>query len=148
MSAQSGTSATRGHAAPARHEVGKSALWFGILAAPIAWLTGQLLDYGTASYVCAANSAAPAARLVRATEPWFLWLTGVGFLIALVSCWIAYRNWDRTRAERPGSGHHLLELGEGRTRFLAMCGLVTSGGFSLAFLFTGAYMVVAPLCAR
>jgi hypothetical protein len=148
MSAQSGTSSARGHAAPARHEVSKLALWFGILAAPTAWLLDQMLDYGVASQVCAAQSAATTAQLVRASAPWFLWFTGATFLIALVSCRVAYRNWCKTRTERSGSGHHLLQSGEGRTRFLAMCGLITSISFSVAFLFTAAYMMVAPLCAK
>lgn len=148
MNAHSGTSSSRGHAAPARHAVGKWALWFGILGAPGAWLVVQMFDYGAASQFCGARSAEPAAQLVRATAPSFLWLTGLAFLVALAGCWVAYRNWRRTRNEQSGSGHHLLELGEGRTRFMAMCGLVTSVSFSLAFLFTGAYMIVAPLCAR
>lgn len=146
MSAPGQTS--RGHAAPARDEVGKLSLWFGIVAAPLAWLTDQILDYAAASHLCAGKSAEAAVSLMRASSPWFLFCTGTSFLIALVSCWIAYRNWRATRHEQPGSGHHLLESGEGRTRFLAMCGMLTSVSFALAFLFTAAYMVVAPLCAR
>jgi hypothetical protein len=148
MSAQPGSPSERGHAAPARHEVSRGALWFGILAAPTAWLGVQILDYGAASRFCGARSAEPSAQLVRAIEPWFLWLTGAAFLIALVGCWVARRNWLRTRNEQSGSGHHLLKFGEGRTRFLAMCGLLISVSFCVAFLFTAAYMVVAPLCAR
>jgi hypothetical protein len=148
MSAQGGTSSARSHAAPARHEVSKLSLWFGLLAAPAAWLLDQILDYAAASHICAGKTAESAVQLVRASAPWFIWCTGVSFLIALVSCWVAYRNWSRTRTERSGSGHHLLELGEGRMRFLAMCGLLTSTSFSVAFLFTAAYMVVAPLCER
>lgn len=148
MSAQPETPSPRGHAAPSRHEVSKRSLWFGILAAPTAWLGVQMLDYGAASYLCGARSAEASAQLVRAIEPWFLWLTGAAFLIALAGCWVSRSNWLRTRKEQSGSGHHLLELGEGRTRFMAMCGLLTSVSFSVAFLFTAAYMVVAPLCAR
>lgn len=148
MSARSGTTSSRGHAAPARHAVGKWALWYGVLGAPTAWLVVQMLDYGAASHVCGARSAESGAQLVRGTEPWFLWLTGFAFLIALGASSVAYRNWRRTRNEQSGSGHHLLELGEGRTRFMAMCGLLTSVSFSLAFLFTAAFLLVAPLCSR
>jgi hypothetical protein len=112
----------------------------------MAWLGVQILDYGAASRFCGARSAEPSAQLVRAIEPWFLWLTGAAFLIALAGCWVARRNWLRTRNEQSGSD--LQELNEARTRFMAMCGLLTSVSFSVAFLFTGAYMVVAPLCAR
>jgi hypothetical protein len=53
---------------------------------------------------------------------------------------VAWRSWSRTREENQGSSGAgdahgpaaaLLETGEGRTRFMALAGVLTSGGFLL-----------------
>jgi hypothetical protein len=64
----------------------------------------------------------------------------------LVAAGVAVYNWRKTRHEMSGSAHYLLEVGEGRTRFLAMFGVFTSGGFLIAFIFSAAMLFLIPLC--
>jgi hypothetical protein len=40
----------------------------------------------------------------------------------------------------------LIERGEGRTRFLAMCGLMLSIGFFVAITFTSITLLLSPVC--
>jgi hypothetical protein len=47
-----------------------------------------------------------------------------------------------------GGSHHLVEVGEGRSRFLAVCGMVTAGGFFIAIAFNTLSVLLVPLCAR
>jgi len=123
-------------------------LWFGILAAPLAWSAQELFSYGVASRLCGMKSARTAAALATATSPWFMTILIVTFLMALAGLLVAARSWRRTREERRGSGHHLPHPAEGRARFMAMWGLLTSIGFVIAFFFTAAYMVAAPVCGK
>ena len=59
---------------------------------------------------------------------------------------LALRSWRRTRDEQPGSAHHLLSSGNGRTRFLAVCGLLSSVLFLIALVAASATLFLLPLC--
>jgi hypothetical protein len=76
-----------------------------------------------------------------------LWAFNAAALVAaIVGLWIAARNWSATRRERGGNSTHLIELGEGRTRFLAMCGMLAGAGFVVAILFSSVSLLLSPLC--
>jgi hypothetical protein len=150
MTAQTGSSAFPQHPSPARREVGPFRLLFGLLAAPLAWWAEELFSYGVASRLCRMKAAGSGQSLTVADSPWFWILLAGTAVIALAGFLVALGNWRRTRGEQrreqSDGGHHLLELGEGRSRFLSMCGMLTSGGFLIAFLFMLANLVLAPLC--
>ncbi len=136
------------HPSPARHAISLPLLWFGVLAAPCAWIVEELVSYGVASHVCGLRSADGEPVVRTAGSPWFWIVLGVAFAIALAGGWVALRNWRVTRAEKGGGGDHLLEPGEGRSRFLAMCGVLLSGGFLIALVFMLAGLALAPLCGK
>lgn len=125
-----------------------AALWFGLFAAPAAWALDELLQYFMASRLCGMNASNTAQMLTRADAPGLSVVGIVTFIIALAGLWVALSNWRQSREEQSGSGHHLIERGEGRTCFLAMAGLLTSCGFAVAFLFIFAQLYVAPLCLK
>jgi hypothetical protein len=60
---------------------------------------------------------------------------------------VALRGWRATAQESPGPAHHLMEAGEGRTRYLSMIGM----GFSLLFFVASVFGIliyaIEPLCA-
>jgi hypothetical protein len=69
----------------------------------------------------------------------------IAVAICVVAGLVAWRNWRRTRAEKEGSGYHLIESGDGRSRFMAMVGMICSGLFLLATAFaTGLLFMVQP----
>lgn len=58
----------------------------------------------------------------------------------------AWRSWRLTRQEHPDSAHGLLTRGEGRTRFMAMSGMLTSALFLMALVFSTAALFTVPAC--
>ena len=59
----------------------------------------------------------------------------------------ALRAWRRTRDEKPGGGHYLLDVGEGRTRFTALSATIVSGIFLFAILAEFAALLIFGRCA-
>ncbi|MDQ6679445.1 MAG: hypothetical protein M3Y67_00575 [Pseudomonadota bacterium] len=110
------------------------ALWFGLLGAPLAWGLQELVNVSLAGYACFPHDVPLAAPL---------WPNLVGIvigvdLVALVGCvaaWLAaFYSWRRTREEKPGDAEQLLGSGDGRTRFMAMAGVMTGMLFLVATL--------------
>ena len=140
------SSASPPHPAPERHSVSRAALWFGLLAAPLAWAIDELVLYYVASHLCELKTHDLAGTLARGTSPWFIGVSVAALLVALAGVWVSYGSWHKSQREKGGSEAKLIEVGEGRTRFLAMCGLLTSVGFLIGFLFIFSQLWVAPLC--
>jgi hypothetical protein len=137
------------HPSPHRHEVGLPALLFSLAAGPTGWITQLLLGYGLSSYACFPKDepylASPPPGwggehlILLAINLCCLGLVAAGFLVALAS-------WRRTQAEKEGGAHHMLEVGEGRTRFLSLCGILACGLFGSAILFDTLPIVGTPAC--
>jgi hypothetical protein len=134
------------HPAPHRNRVGLVALLFGIAAAPLAWSTQVLFSSSLAGYVCYPHAAPLSTPLWSGWQPVLFTMAGVAIGVAIVGGLISSRNWRRTFQERPGSAHQLLELGEGRTRFMAMCGMLISALFVYALLFALTALWLVPPC--
>ena len=130
-----GSDASERHPAPARGQVPLSALWFGFAGAPAAWSVQTLVNLSLSAHSCF-------PRLTPLASPTTGGLRGIEFgvsLAALAVCIaatsVAWRTWWRTRDEhqqgtgrgrehQPGAA--LLETGEGRTRFMALAGVLAS----------------------
>ena len=137
-----------GHPAPQRNRVGLAALLFGIAAAPAAWNAQLLLSVALSGHACY-----PRNRLLSAPLWGNLWWTLlgisiIGIVFAIAGGAVAWRSWRRTYNESPGTTHHLLDRGQGRTRFMAMCGNLTSAVFLLALIFGTAAFFLVPLCGN
>jgi hypothetical protein len=137
-----------GHPAPHRNRVGLAALLFGIAAAPAAWNAQLLLSVALSGHACY-----PRNRLLSAPLWGNLWwillgISIIGIVFAIAGGAVAWRSWRRTFNESLGTAHHLLDRGEGRTRFMAMCGILTSAVFLLALIFGTAAFFLVPLCGN
>lgn len=117
-------------------------LWFGVLAAPLAWSAHELLSYGLASFLCDLKPGAIGAQMHALSLP-FVIATCLMLALALAGAWTALRNWRAVPSNPDPS-----DIGAERSRFLAHCGLINSVVFLTAFCFTIAEMVFAPLCGR
>jgi hypothetical protein len=136
-----------GHPAPHRHRVTRLTLALALFLAPAAWLLQLSLSYAVAARACYPH----ATPLQQPSWSGLRWLLA-GFSLAAIalSVWaiaIAFRLWQRTREEHHGSANMLIDVGQGRTRFLAMCAMMASTGFLVALLFTGATLFGVPPCA-
>ena len=113
---------------------GTAALWFGVLGAPAAWLVLFQLNYVLIPWAC--------------PKPWLMTLirlaTLVFLLAVLMATLVCWREWNRTR-ER--SARPACEKDEvGRTRFLALLGLMSGALFFLIILGQGIAIFMINPC--
>ena len=144
-----------GHPAPQRGNVPLWTLWFGFLGAPLGWTVQSLANTALASHGCY-------PQLYPLQSPITGGLRGILFAVSVVAIGIgvaalamSWSTWRRTRGEHQensgnpsrqhGHGTAALETGEGRTRFMALSGVLTSVVFLLVILaHTAAIFVVLP----
>jgi hypothetical protein len=134
------------HPSPHRQRVGVGALAFGLCGGPAAWFVAAMASVVLAQKACYPGRMPlpfPAFSGVLMTLGV---LNGIACVVTIAAGVAAYRSWMTTRGEHPGSGQTLLEIGEGRARFMAMAGIVTSAGFLAAILFGIPAIVYGPLC--
>jgi nicotinamide riboside transporter PnuC len=102
-----------------REPRGIAALWFAVLAGPLAWMLGLNAEYSLVRVACAKDS--------------MLYLHAVSLLtllLALAGGWVAWREWKRSGGEWPGEEGGTIP----RSRFMAALGLLASALFSLTIL--------------
>jgi hypothetical protein len=137
------------HPAPLRGQVPKVLLAVCVAAGPLAWFVQLCAGYGLASWACFPHDARRALPLSgwNWTFPAMVALLVLGVIVALAALLVSWRTLERTREEAEGGHHHLMEIGAGRTRFLALWGTVFSAGFAIATLLTVVAFIVVPRCA-
>jgi hypothetical protein len=134
------------HPAPERHKVRFGALCFALAAPPLAWSIQSIVGYGVSSEACYPGDTPRMAPTFPGMWDVLVALNAAALVVGVFAVLVASRNWSVTRGESGGEPRHLLERGEGRTRFLAMCGLLIGAGFVVASLFSTAALVLSPLC--
>jgi hypothetical protein len=135
------------HPAPRRGRVSDALLFTALVAAPLAWAAQLLLDYALASHACFPTDA-PRAGL-PATSAVHAWLLGVNLVaLALASAATATSLviWRRTQGEAGGGHAHLVDAGQGRTRFFAIWGVWSGVWFIIQILFQTIAAVGVPGC--
>ncbi|MBZ9673667.1 hypothetical protein [Mesorhizobium sp. ES1-3] len=132
-----------GHPAPQRHDARPVLLVFALLAAPAAWTAQLLFAFASTSYIC----AGPTATAVPAwLAPAVIGLNLAALAIAASALVVALALLRRTLDEHRQRSGGVLEVGEGRTRFLAVWGLFTSLAFVVATLANSFSLLLVPLC--
>jgi hypothetical protein len=134
------------HPSPHRDRIGPWAMWFAILGAPLAWSVQQLVNPPIFAHGCFPNDMPLAEPIWRNGESVAFTVELAAIVVCVLAAIVAWRNWRRTRAEKEGSGHHLLEAGDGRSRFMAMVGLICSSLFLLAVLLSTGLLYLVPGC--
>lgn len=134
------------HPSPQRRRVGLAALFFGLGAAPFAWNAQLLLSTALSGHACYPRDVPLALPIWNGAWGILLAIGLAALALAVTGGLVSWRNWRRTQDEAGGSAHHLLDVGEGRTRFLAMFGLLTSFLFALGIVFATAGVLLVPLC--
>jgi hypothetical protein len=142
------------HPAPARHDVSSGLLWFGLLGGPAAWTMQTLVDLALTSHGCYPRLFPLAAPMLAGLRGILVTVSFAALIVCFFAAFAAIRTWGQTRhehqastgaGEKHGPGAALLETGEGRTRFLALSGLMTSIVFTIAVLaHTVSIFIVGP----
>lgn len=134
------------HPSPHRDRVGGLSMALCILGAPAAWSLQQIVAASLFAHGCFPKDAPLVTPIGSAVMPTVAAVEGVALMACLAAGLLAARNWRRTRGEKAGTGHHLVESGDGRSRFMAMVGLMCSGLFGLATLYAAALLFMVRPC--
>lgn len=134
------------HPSPHRGKVSAAWLLAGLAIPPTAWVLGMLVGFIISSNACpSVASAAPQVGL--AGDAALLIVVELVCLAATIASGLmSRRQWRRVRLEKQDSEHAHLTLGEGRTRFIALTGMLTSGVFAVAILFNLLEPILIPIC--
>jgi len=149
----SGTAA--GHPAPQRGNVALWTLWFGFLGAPLGWTLQTLANTAVASHGCYPQLFPLHSPMTGAMRGILFVISLVAIIAGVAALAVSWSTWQRTRGEhqeksgadasRHDQSTAALETGEGRTRFMALSGLLTSVVFLIVILaHTAAVFVVVP----
>ena len=135
------------HPAPHREKAPYALLAFCLFAAPIGWALHLLANTSIAGQNCVGAAVGNSVRGHSASALSAIYLIDlIAILLAAAAGYVAYELWTRTKEEKAGDVHRLVHAGEGRTRFLALCGLLTSILFGLAILADAIGVLVGPPC--
>lgn len=135
------------HPAPERGRVSTLRLLGALLLAPLAWLAQLLASYFFAANACQRGSEGLVPSSVSTLWLILILINLLCLVAGLFGMLFAWRAWRRTRGEKPGGGHHLLDVGEGRTRFAALSAAIVSGIFLFAILAEFSALLILQRCA-
>jgi hypothetical protein len=110
------------------------ALWFGIGAAPTSWFLQLAVGYWAWAQRCYPADVPLSGQTAPALPATLLALDALCAVVAVAGFAAAFLVWRPLRAETP-AGTVLVHIAEGRTRFLAVWGMLSSGCFLVAILF-------------
>jgi hypothetical protein len=138
---------TQSHPAPHRRRVSATLMLFAVTGAGGAWLIQLIVGYALAAHRCYPDNLPILSSGVPGwSYPVLLVLNVLAIVTAVAAAIAARRIWHRTKNEHDSSTHHLLTAGEGRTRFMAMCGQLAGLGFLIAILFDTVAIYTVPRC--
>jgi hypothetical protein len=137
------------HPAPHADRVALGESFFGLCGGPVAWFLQLCTLYALADQPCFNSSQRALQPLAKYS--WTSMAMGivaiVALLIALAAFLSSWRAYQRTSEEQPGGRDALLEIGAGRTRFLALWGMVFGAGFAITIVANAVGQTVLPRCA-
>jgi hypothetical protein len=134
------------HPSPHRAETGLAALLYGLVAGPAAWVVEQLVNATLAQEACFPGTERLATPTIANLHILHAAVLVVAILVSASGAIIALGAWRATKGEQAGGSHTLLSIGEGRSRFMALSGLLTSLGFIVGALFSVPALIFVPAC--
>jgi Na+/proline symporter len=143
---QDSAAARQPHPSPHRHRVLAGAVWFGLLGAPLGWSLQELVNVSLAGYACYPHDTPLATPLWTNLNDVSLGVEAAAAVLCVGALIAAVLTWRRTRHEKAGDTHQLLGSGDGRTRFMAMAGMITSALFLVATGLAALNLFGVPPC--
>ena len=121
-------------------------LFAGMVVAPFAWAIQLLIAYALAAHACYPTDVALAAPVVPHLRRLVVGVTAATWILLVVGVAIAWSNWKSTHRQSSSGPHEIIQTGDGRARFMSLCGLLVSGVFAIALLFTTVGAFLVPDC--
>jgi hypothetical protein len=133
-------------AAPETRSVRFVTLMLGACAAPIFWLGQMMLAYGVTAYVCYPGDHPQSLATARPLFAVLLAFDAVALIACAAGGLVSWRAWRCSTHDKARNHRHVLHTGEGRDRFLALWGIMSSLWFFAAILFNVIASVMVPPC--
>lgn len=124
------------HPSPHRAQASPWALWTGLLLAPLAWFVQLAIDTPVLSQACYPRDE-PYQGALPQVERLVLCVDVLTLVAVAVGLFVAWRTWRRTAGEKPGRSRSLMASGDGRSRFMAMAGMLASALVGIAVIYIG-----------
>jgi hypothetical protein len=121
---------------------------FGACGAPIFWLGQMMLGYGVSAVACYSSDHPTTIASGTVLRTALIAFDAVAIVAALASGIVSYSCWQAVRDEKEGGQRHAFEVGDGRARFMALWGIMSSLWFFSAIVFSTIASVTVPLCVR
>ncbi len=134
------------HPSPHRHKVSVFWLLAGLAIPPAAWTTELLAAFVISSNACPLTPDRSSHPGFSGEATLLIALQLVCLIAAIASGLMSRRHWRLVRREKKDSEHSHLTIADGRTRFLALAGMLTAGSFAIAILFNVLEPILIPLC--
>lgn len=136
-----------GPSSPARPPIAHRVFtWIGIAGVPVIWVAHLLVSTTLIATACAGGVQQRNALPWPTVETAIRSASALAFVVALVCTLLAWRAW-RTAAHAAHAHVQPDAQGDsrdhGKHRFLALCGAMTSTGFTAALVFTASVMIAA-----
>jgi hypothetical protein len=143
------TASVTNHPAPHRDRVSAFESTFGLLGGPGAWFAQLCAGYAMASWPCFPRDE---HRILPEAGYAWTWsaivaVSVIATSVSLTAFAVSRRTYKRVQGEGHGSHQHLLDVGSGRTRFLALWGMVFGAAFAVGSAITLVAFFVLPRCA-
>jgi hypothetical protein len=136
------------HPAPHRDQVCAFESAFGLLGGPGAWFAQLCAGYAMASWPCF-----PQDEHRFLPEPGYAWTwTAIvaasiaATVVSVAAYLVSRRAYKRVQHESHGDHEHLLHVGSGRTRFMALWGMIFGAAFAVGTAMTLVAFFVLPRC--
>ena len=134
------------HPAPRMHRIGLPTLWFGLFGAPAAWAAQLIGNYALMGHFCYPRDTPLASPTFGGVRALAIVISAVLLLVAVTALVVALHSWGETRYRRTAEHHEVAEIGEGRTRFMAMSGILVSGIFVYGVVMAAVPLITMPVC--
>lgn len=135
------------HPSPGRDRVSSVRLFLALTLAPGAWLLQLNASYFFSSTGCDPTGGPSRLEVVPGLWLLLLLINFACLTVGAAGAWLAWSSWRRSRDEKGGGKHELLDVGEGRTRFTALSALVVSFIFFVAIFAEAAALLILERCA-
>ena len=115
-------------AAPVQSGVGLGALWFGLLAAPLAWSAQLMADYALIAHSCFPSTGQRDTLLYPSAAAIVLIVSALAILAGIAGIVVAALSYRRVGGDHAADRTqvHDAPIGVGRARFMALAGILAS----------------------